>query len=133
MKAIPTLSERGMVTSPQLRLDRAFADAMVSEHSQDPLAVGHVTSLRWIVAEFGDSPSTLARELKDRLTQYFQRHFDTADVTVDIPDEVTDGTEVRYSLVFSIRVLEDNVSYDLLKTITAIKSDSTVLMEDDYG
>ncbi len=78
---LPALSEDGWVSDAQKVADYLFSHFILSDYSQSYLYSGKISSLPYLLQQYGANPTDFNRQLKTTLEQYFSRYF--SDVLVD--------------------------------------------------
>lgn len=118
---LPTLSTSSWVTDISEKADRLLSNFFVSQHSQSQMFHGHITSLTYLVQQYGHDNIALVRETKAALVTYLNSYFDeaTVDATTDIPNEDDPG---RTNLTIDVVVTQGGERYTLGKLIQVVNS-----------
>lgn len=119
--AVPSLSSAGWVRSPNEKADALLSHFFLSEKSQTYLYADNVSSLPWLVEQYGRNPIAISTELGNALERYLGRYYDTvnADVTVDDAKVAYNG-EIAITLYCS--VTEEGRSYSFGKLLMVTNS-----------
>lgn len=91
---VPTLSGRGWLSRPREQADQILSWFFVSDYSQSEAFLGNVTSLSYLVQQYGHDKSLLTENVETTLDAYFKRYMPTSIVTVTseyINTEIQDG------------------------------------------
>jgi hypothetical protein len=115
---VPSLSSAGWVTAPADKADLIMAHFFEAEKSQTFLYGDNVTSLQWLVEQFGNNPTSMTQELRDALNVYLNRYYTGVIVNINVVD---DGTP-RYELRVFIQVTEDGKQYSFGKLLQVTNS-----------
>lgn len=92
-KPMPSLSVDGWVKDPLQIADYLMSHFYLSEFSQTALFPKEVTSLPYIIFQNKGNPSATASAIKDRLSVYFSRYFNSVVVQTDYREDVDDATK----------------------------------------
>lgn len=116
-KPIPTLTEDGFVTEPNVKLLKVFAYFIASLASEST-TYGNITSLSNIIAQHStDNQTAIANSIEEGLNTLYSNYFDNTDISCDV------NTSGGYIFIkMNISVVENNITYTLAKTIKATKS-----------
>ena len=120
-KKIPTLSSSGWVSEVSEKADKAISYFFVSDHSQTALYPGNVSSLAYIVQQYGNDALALLSEMQRRVQTYMSHQFDEANVSVTLA-AVTEPDNGQINLKLLISVKENGKEYSigrLLKTLNS--------------
>jgi len=120
---LPTLSGSGWITEIAEKTDRLFAYFFVSEYSQTHLYKGNVTSLPFIVQQYGHDEFAIGPNLEKSLHLYLSRYYDDVriEVTVTSNGELGEGStelDIRVDAVLT----EDGKQYSLGRLISTVDS-----------
>src|SRR5574343_1329283 len=91
---VPTLSGRGWLSRPREKADQILSWFFVSDYSQSEAFLGNVTSLSYLVQQYGHDKSLLTEKVGSTLDAYFKRYLPTSIVEVTsefINTEIQDG------------------------------------------
>ena len=119
---IPTLSSSGWVGEVSEKADKAISYFFVSDASQSQLYAGNVSSLAYIVQQYGNDSITLVSEMQRRVQTYMSHLFDEAHVDVSalpINAEADDGS-INLRVVMTVK--EDGKDYSVGRLIKTLKS-----------
>lgn len=101
--AVPTLSEDGWVKSTEERADYLFSHFFVAEYSQTFLYTSQVASFPYIIQKNQGRPDEAAEELKNTLTIYFSRYFNSVESEVSYEEVPPKSGKVRINLYLSFK------------------------------
>ena len=113
---LPALNADGWITDPLKQLDLLFAHALETDFSQSNTFHGRVTSIPFIIAIHQANPDNLVRELKQSLTVYFSRYFDSVTVNSSVGPDI-EGTN-QYPLFIEATVSKNGSLYNLSNIVT---------------
>ena len=120
-KKIPTLSSSGWVSEVSEKADKAISYFFVSDHSQTALYPGNVSSLAYIVQQYGNDALALLSEMQRRVQTYMSHQFDEANVSVTLA-AVTEPDNGQINLKLLISVQENGKEYSIGRLIKALNS-----------
>lgn len=120
-KKIPTLSSSGWVSEVSEKADKAISYFFVSDHSQTALYPGNVSSLAYIVQQYGNDALALLSEMQRRVQTYMGRQFDEANVSVTLA-AVTEPDNGQINLKLLISVKENGKEYSIGRLIKTLNS-----------
>lgn len=109
-----SLNGYGYTKDPSIIADEIFGEAIYSRRSQSDIYNGKIVSLDDMVRQFSERPADLCKEMEDKYTELFGRHFD--DVVVQATSEEPEGKDV-FSVVLKIRYKRDAMQYDFARVI----------------
>lgn len=118
---IPTLSSSGWVSEVSEKADKAISYFFVSDHSQTALYPGNVSSLAYIVQQYGNDALALLSEMQRRVQTYMGRQFDEANVSVTLA-AVTEPDNGQINLKLLISVKENGKEYSIGRLIKTLNS-----------
>lgn len=115
MKA-PVYSLTGTITEPYKAVDYLLGCFFKSEESQSTQSLGAISSLPYLVKQYGNKPNDLSNHLKDTLRLLLLKFFDivTVDSSFTIPDDSNDN---RFIINTSISIVDNNKSYNVARLI----------------
>ena len=133
MITLPALSEDGWVNTPVKQADYLFSHFFLSDYSQTYIYTDKVSSLSWLLQQYGNEPPEMARNLKATLEQYFGRYFDN--VVVESTSSQVDNNPNEQNLsIYVTFQSKDGVTYNLGRMVnvenTKIKN---VVTLSNYG
>lgn len=120
-KKIPTLSSSGWVSEVSEKADKAISYFFVSDHSQTALYPGNVSSLAYIVQQYGNDALALLSEMQRRVQTYMSHQFDEANVSVTLA-AVTEPDNGQINLKLLISVKENGKEYSIGRLIKTLNS-----------
>lgn len=112
VRPVPTLTSTGWLTDIAKRADALMSYYLTSEYSQTSIYKGKVTSLTYHVQQHNSNPEKLQSTVESDLRVYFERYFDSVDLTVTTnlpnPDDPN-----RVNLQIDVVVYEGEYRYSL--------------------
>jgi len=110
------LGGKGWLTGTIETLDQCMADFLTAKYSKSELYAGSISSMAYLVGEYGQDPEAFSTQLDSVLTSYLSRWFTTVSVStaVTYPNNVE---AARYNINLSIQVQRDGIVYDLSKVL----------------
>lgn len=121
---LPMLSGEGWLTDPQLTLNRLYAHMFLSDHAQTNVFAGKVTSLQYLIALYGHSPSELSTQVARAVKTYVGRYFDNVECTFELNEDLSSESYGVYD--FQMGGSRDGQYYDLSRTLKADTSTGTL-------
>ena len=109
---IPTLSARGWLQDPISTLDLLFAHFLASDYSQTYMYPDNVSSLPYLIHLYGDKPDELVNNIRDTLSKYMGRYFDTVDIDVRVDNSNGNIRDV-YSIILNLSVIREDTVYEI--------------------
>lgn len=131
---VPSLSANGWVTAITEKSDRLYAQFFVAEQSQsgsyEPSAV---SSLPWIIQEYGHDPLDCTIQLKQRLELYLGRYYDTVNVFCTIDNDEVQEASGRYNIKLVTTLTQAGKEYSLGSLIETANSKVVNIMSINNG
>lgn len=124
--AVPTLSSNGWVRAPAEKADFLLSHFYESDKFQTYLYGEGITSIQWIIEQYGHDIIACCSELRRALELYLGRYFDSVTAQVTSNDNITynpvphQGSDITLRLVCS--VTQDGKEYSFARLI--VTSDS---------
>ena len=114
---LPMLSGEGWQKDPDMIMSKLFIHIFLTDYSQSNIYQGKVTSLQYILAEYGDDVPKLTREVTEAVKTYYRNYFDSADVEFELSQQ--DDPDVSAKMIFDIRITTtlNGKTYDLNRTM----------------
>lgn len=122
VKKIPTLSSSAWVGEVSEKADKAIAYFFVSDYSQSVAFGGNITSLSYIVQQYGNDALTLQSEMQRRVQTYMARLFDEATVEVTVTDVDLENDDGQLNINLKISVVDAGKRYSLARLIKTMNS-----------
>ena len=110
---VPSLSVAGWVTAPADKASLLMSHFFEAEKSQTLLYGDKVTSLPWLVQQYGHNIIAMTQQLRTSLEVYLARYYEGASVEVTPKDD--GGT--RYELQVYIQVTQNGKPYSVGKLL----------------
>ena len=115
MAKLPTLTTAGWIED-LVSVSTSLMDYfLVSEDSQSQFYPGEVSSLPFLVQQYGSDPDELANRARDVLQRYFSRYFEMT--SVEVTTDSKSGTVGRYNVNIDVTVVKDGVTHRLGRLI----------------
>jgi hypothetical protein len=114
--AIPSLSAAGWIRSPAEKADALFSHFYESEKSQTYLYGTNVSSLPWIVEQYGHDINLLSVQLRSSLEFYLGRFYDSATVQITTDDK-ENNINLRITMSVYCSVIEEGKQYSFGKLL----------------
>lgn len=131
--AVPSLSTSGWVESLIEKTDILLSHFFLADYHQSSLYKGSVTSLPWIIANYGNDQIKVTDKMRIALEQYFSRYFDSSvwQVTAEVPENAADN---RMILHMYGTVMQEGKEYSVAKSVeTADNRFIRVLQANNQG
>lgn len=109
---VPSLSASGWVTAPAEKADLLMSHLYTSMYSQTQLYPDQVTSLQWIVQQYGHDISELTIQMQKWLNTYFNRYYTVADIRISNNDTASNVAGI-ITLTIDIVVNEGTDQYSI--------------------
>lgn len=122
VKKIPTLSSSAWVGEVGEKADKAIAYFFVSDYSQSVAFSGNITSLSYIVQQYGNDALTLQSEMQRRVQTYMARLFDEATVEVSVTAVDLENDDGQLNINLKISVVDAGKRYSLARLIKTMNS-----------
>jgi len=107
-KVLPTMSIFGITNDPGVITEKLFMYFITSEYSQSITFYGEISSLKYILNQYGTEPLELKNKIYEALVTLYKKYFPTVDVNVDIvEDPVTKNKKLSINVT---TVTEDGVT-----------------------
>ena len=122
IQPIPTLTSEGWVSEPYKKADFLLGHFFVSEASQSNTFAGNISSLPYLVQNFGSTPKEFALAVENNVTTLFNRYYvDTAgNTTISVKASIKnadDSSINRYELVLDASIIINGVNYVLGRVV----------------
>lgn len=118
---VPSLSASGWVEEISERADKLMAYYLTSDYSQSEIYAGTVVSLQYHIEQYGHNTTELRTHVENGLRGYFERYFDSAEVTLTINDPTSDDDN-RTELKVECYITDNGSKYSLGRLIAVIDS-----------
>jgi hypothetical protein len=129
---VPTLSAGGFITAPSDKADMLLSHFFESEKSQTALYGDGVSSLQWILEQYGHDISTVTNQIRSVLEGYLSKYYTSAIVTVS-SNESTVIPSTSITLTIHASVVEEGVTYSIGKLIETSNSKITKITKINNG
>ncbi len=103
---VPSLSDSGWISDNKSRMDYLLSYFYESQYSQTQFYYGNITSMSYILYQYGNNPTAMANEVESALTTYLTRYLSS--VIVECSANVTDS--ISASINIYIQFNDDNGS-----------------------
>lgn len=121
--AVPMFATSGWTTSLREKADALMSNFFETDALQSNLYRGSLTSIQYLVQQFGTQPDQLANNVRQALESYLGRHYPqvVVDASTNIRDAgYTDGT--TYTLRLRILITEGGVQYSMAYLLNGEKT-----------
>jgi hypothetical protein len=129
---VPTVTSKGWVTDAAGKADLLLSYAFTSQYSQTSLYPGQVTSLQFMVQQWGNSPMQIQNLMSQAFEIYFTRYYDRALVAITVidPTSLVDG---RLTVQLNAEVTQDGVTYSVGRLVSFLNSTIVRIMNLNNG
>lgn len=114
--AVPTLSTEGWVKDVTGKADRLMSYFLVSDFSQTAFYPGTISSLPYLVQQYGSNAFEIEQRTRDTLYELFQRYFDGVEVQVSTETPSPEEPN-KINLTISATVVSEGKAYSLGRLI----------------
>lgn len=119
-KKLPTLRTAGWL-SDITTLSTALMEYFISsDRSQSDIYIGHVSSLPYLIRQYGNNPSLLVDNVEITLRNYFSRYFESVICSISHNDPYGDG---RYNIDIDIMIGDGTSKYRLQRIMSVAESE----------
>lgn len=130
---IPTLSSLGWVDTIEEKGDAALSYFITSEYSQSVLYHGRISSLQYLVKEYGNDPVTLQSQVSDVLQGLMRRYFgDAADTQVTVL-EADPNKPGQLTIRFRCMIREDGREHSLGRRVEFLDGRLMKIIKENNG
>ncbi len=129
---VPVLSPAGWVTEPSAKADALTSHIFEADFSQSFIYNGKVTSLQYLIEQYGDNMIKLTQEVQSALEAYFGRYYDSATAEVTNNDNSA-NTGTAVTLYIYVGVTENGNSYSIGKEVSINNSKVTSIADINNG
>jgi len=120
-KYLPTLTENHWLEDSLKKLDMLFSHFLVSTYSQTYVYDKQISSLSWLLEQYGSDSTDFATELKITLERYIGRYYKSVDVVSQSKE--SEERPGRYEVIVDINVIDDNDNeYNIGRVLLVEKS-----------
>lgn len=129
---VPTLSTLGFIYDSTNKFDKLLSHAFVADYNQTYLYPGKITSVPRFFELAGNNIVELEDTLKTNLYTYFNKYYESVDLSVSISPYPTDDTKITLEL--SITVTENGIPQSFTRNhVTPLKTFSNIIKLNNYG
>jgi len=82
--ALFTLTQNGVLTPGKALMSRLLIYFITSEYSQSVIYHGKISSLKYLLMQYGNDDQKLITEINYALSELYKRYFDTVDIKADV-------------------------------------------------
>ena len=118
---VPSLTEEGWLTAPAAMAGQIFAYFLESNFSQTNQYFGDISSLPYIIQQYGSRPTELTNAVQSALTKLFTRHFTTETNSSNVNVSVTHNADEdisRYNFTVDLSWTVNNIPYQLGRVVS---------------
>ncbi len=110
---VPSLSPQGWIVSPAEKADKLFAHIYAAQYSQSHLYPGQITSLQYLVKQYGNEPVEMTLQLQKWLDRYLRRYYPSGvDVRIS-NDDGPNNPEGKITYTLDIVITEGTSQYSV--------------------
>lgn len=120
MKKLPTLTTAGWLEDVSSVATTLMDYFLTSEHSQSNFYPKHISSLPYLVQQFGSNPTQLADAVQSKLRILYSRYMD--EVTVRVSNTAADSETGQYNLNIDIIMSKDGKRSSLGRSVAISES-----------
>lgn len=106
MPPVPTLSESGWATSNRDKINYAMSYFYESQYSQSQFYYGNISSMSYLLFQYGTDPSKMANEVETTLTAFLNRY--VSNVSVECSANETDNIAASINIYVAFNDEEGN-------------------------
>lgn len=129
---VPTLTSKGWVADAESKADALLSYYFTSQYSQSNLFAGNISSLQYMIQQWGNNPSALQNKLSQALQTYLGRYFDNAAVDVTVLDP-TSQQDARLTVRVDAMVTQNGENYSLGRLVSFLNSTIVSIMNINNG
>ena len=116
---VPSLSTSKTITNPTLKAEKLLEYFVASLRDQSNFFLKDISSLKYLVYSYSDSPMRFKEEVISTLEKYYKRHYNDVSISVSLNNSDDDLKVIKVSTI-EIRIIAidnnlDKVNYS--KTI----------------
>lgn len=119
-KVVPTLTVDGFVKTIPQTCDYLLSHFFLSQYSQSNLYYGNISSLAYIIQEYGHDEQNMLLNIQSNLTTLFGRFFDSVEATANIKRDKDNAAQ--YGIVTELNVRRGNTTYNVGRQVNLINS-----------
>lgn len=101
---VPSLSTSKTITNPNLKAEKLLEYFVASVRDQSNFFMNDITSLKYIVFNYSDSPMRFKEEVISALEKYYKRHFNDVSVSIELNNANNDLEVIKVSTI-GIRII----------------------------
>lgn len=136
-KAIPSLSTQGWLTDqmdPTTLTSKLLSYFVVAEYSQTNAFYGSITSLAYIISQYGNDELRFREVVSRELERMFGRYFDSVSVTAQTKDTVDEqGRTNGFDVELTIEQMVDGKRVNLAYRLENRRGDYVVIQREVNG
>lgn len=117
MKVVPSLAENGWIRDKKLQMHYLFSYFKTSRYSQSVLYFRNISSLDYLLQEYGDDPTRLQTAVTNTLEKLYLRFYTTVDVFTEVKITKHDSKHITILYINIDTKDENGKSYKLSETI----------------
>lgn len=104
IRNVPSLSTSKIITDPTLKAEKLLEYFVASLKDQSNYFMDSISSLKYLVFSYSDSPIRFKEELSVVLEAYFKRHYTSVSISIELNNADDDNKVIRVSSV-GIRIV----------------------------
>lgn len=125
---LPSLTETGWITSSEITGDFLFAHFFASDYSQTEIYSGQVSSFAKIMQNNLNSVDNLIIELRNTLSAYYSRYFQSVNVDVQVKDDIANASKLALTIYIAYTDTAGK-QYNLAKLVRDVTSKSAKIID----
>lgn len=123
---VPSLSTSKIITNPTLKAEKLLEYFVASVKDQSNFFMENISSLKFIVFNYSDSPMRFKEEVISALEKYYKRHFNDVSISVELNNANNDLEVIRVSTI-GIRIVAVDNNLDKVNYSRTIDLEKYVL------
>lgn len=105
---VPSLSTSKTITNPTLKAEKLLEYFVASLRDQSNFFMKDITSLKYLVFTYSDSPMRFKEEVVSALEKYYGRHFNNVTISIELNNATNDLEVIKVSTIGIRIVATDN-------------------------
>ena len=129
---VATLTSKGWVADPESKADALLSYIFTSDYSQSNIFRGKITSVQYMIQQWGNSPAHLRNDMAKAIQSYLESNFDAAAVTITVIDP-TSADDARLTVRLDAVVTQNGLTYSLGRLVSFLNSKVVSIMNLNNG
>lgn len=105
---VPSLSTSKTITNPTLKVEKLLEYFVASVKDQSNFFMENISSLKYLVFTYSDSPMRFKEEVVSALETYYKRHFNSVAISIELNNSTNDAEVIKVSTIGIRIVAVDN-------------------------